>query len=63
MGAVNKLKNGKAGVALELFPRWLRAREEFRALILDFVHTVWRERRVPKECADSVLICTHSQEG
>jgi hypothetical protein len=24
--------------------------------MLDLVHTVWRERRVPKEWADSVLI-------
>ena len=31
-------------------------REEFRALMLDLVHTVWRERRVPNEWADSVLI-------
>ena len=29
---------------------------EFRELLLDLTHTVWEERRVPKEWADAILV-------
>ena len=41
MGAVNKLKNGKAGGGSGILPEMVKSRccrEEFRALMLDLVH-------------------------
>ena len=41
MGAVNKLKNGKAGGGSGILPEMVKSRccrEEFRALMLDMVH-------------------------
>ena len=59
VGAVNNLKNGKAGGESGILPEMVKAgcqRDEFRALLLDLVHTVWREKRVPQEWANSVLV-------
>ena len=47
MGAVNKLKNGKAGGSSGILPEMVKSRcwrEEFRTLMLDLVHLQCGER-------------------
>lgn len=56
---VGKLKNAKAGGTSNILPEMVKAaccEDEFLDLLLDLVHTVWRESAVPKEWTDAVLI-------
>ena len=57
--ALNKLKNGKAGGSSNILPEMVKAaceEESFQTLLLDLVHTVWEERKVPQEWADAIII-------
>ena len=57
--AIGKLKNSKAGGSSGLLPEMVKAacdNEEFKVLLLDLTHTVWEERRAPKEWADAILV-------
>ena len=48
--AVGKLKSGKAGGSSEVLPEMLKTScydAEFRHLILDLLHSVWKERQAP----------------
>ena len=57
--AVDKLKNGKAGGSSGVLPEMLKAACcdcEFLDLLLSFVHQAWKERKVPKEWTDTVLV-------
>ena len=59
VSAVGKLQKGKAGGRSGILPEMVKAGcddVEFRNLLLDLVHTAWREQKVPKEWADAVLI-------
>ena len=49
--ALHKLKNGKAAGSTNILPEMVRAAYEevsFQTLLLDLVHTVWEERKVPR---------------
>ena len=57
--AVSSLKNGKTGGESGILPEMVKAgcqSVEFRGLLLDLVHTAWREKKVPQEWANSVLV-------
>ena len=57
--AVNKLKNGKAGGSSNILPEMVKAACEevsFLTRLLDLVHTVWEERKMPQEWADATII-------
>ena len=57
--AVGRIKPGKAGGSSGILPEMLKASccdEEFRDLLLNLVQTVWRERRVPQDWSDAVLV-------
>ena len=46
------LRNGKAGGNSNILPEMIKAaccQKDFMTLLLDLVHTVWRERRVPRD--------------
>lgn len=49
MKAVEKLKNGKAGGSSGIFTEMVKVaccEEDFLALLMELVHSVWRESRV-----------------
>ena len=57
--ALGKLKSGKAAGNSNILPEMIKTacdNEEFRALLLDLIHTVWEERKVPREWADAILV-------
>ena len=57
--ALGKLRNGKAAGSSNILPEMIKTacnNEEFRELLLDLVHTVWEEGRVPREWADATLV-------
>ena len=57
--ALAKLKNGKASSSSRIFPEMVKAggcRMDFLTLLLDLVHTVWEEQRVPRDWSDAILI-------
>ena len=57
--ALRKMKNGKAGGNSSILPEMIKAvccQRDFMTLLLDLVHTVWRERRVPRDWSDAILI-------
>ena len=57
--ALSKLKNGKAGGSSNILPDMVKAaceEESFRDLLLDLVHTVWEERKVPREWVYATII-------
>ena len=57
--ALGRLKNGKAAGSSNILPEMIKTAcddEEFRALLLDLIHTVWEERQVPREWADAILV-------
>ena len=57
--AVSKLKNGKSGGSSGVPPEMVKAvcqDPNFLDLLLDFVHTAWGEKRVPKDWADAVIV-------
>ena len=54
-----KLKNGKAGGSYSILPEMIKTAygtDEFRALLLDPIHTGWDETHVPREWADVILV-------
>ena len=57
--ALGKLKNGKAAGGSNILPEMIKTacdKEEFRALVLDLIHTGWKEMQVPREWADAILV-------
>ena len=57
--ALGKLKNGKAAGKSNFLPEMLKVgkrKEDFVGMLTDLVSTVWKERRVPQEWADAILI-------
>lgn len=57
--AVDKLKSGKAGGSSGILPEMLKAAccdHEFLDLLLSLVHQAWKERKVPKEWTDAVIV-------
>ena len=59
MQAVSKLKSSKAGGSSGILPEMLRASycdTRFRHTLLDLVLSAWRERRVPQDWSNAVLV-------
>ena len=59
MQAVKKIKSGKAGGKSGIIPEMLKAsccRARFRDVLLDLLHSAWRERRMSQDWSDTVLI-------
>ena len=59
VGAVGKLKNGKAGGISGIRPEILKVACQspgFMDRLLDLVHTTWKEQSVPEDWTDAVLI-------
>ena len=57
--ALGKLKTGKAGGNSNILPEMVKVAcddSEFKCLLLDLVHSVWEEQRVPREWADAILV-------
>ena len=57
--ALGKLKSGKAGKKSGILPEMLKAvcwEEKFMKLLLELVKDVWRERKVPVDWCDAVLV-------
>ena len=57
--AVGKLKSGKAGGSSGILPEMVKAaccEDEFLDLLLDLVHSVWRDSEVPRDWVDAVLV-------
>ena len=57
--ALGKLKSGKAGKKSGILPEMLKAvcwEEKFMKLPLELVKDVWRERKVPVDWCDAVLV-------
>ena len=57
--AVSKLKNGKAPGSSNILPEMLKVGckdEEFINMIVDLLSSVWKERKVPKEWIDAILV-------
>ena len=57
--ALRKMKNGKAGGNSNIPPEMIKAaccQKDFMTLLLDLVHTVWRERRVPRDLSYTIFI-------
>ena len=49
---LRKIKNGKAWGNSNILPEMIKAAccpKDFMTLLLGLVHTVWRERRVPRD--------------
>ena len=50
---------GKLGGNSNILPEMIKAaccQKDFMTLLLDLVHTVWRQRRVPRDWSDAILI-------
>ena len=59
MGAVGKMKNGRTGGSSGILPEMVKVAchdPDFEDLLLDLVHTAWRERSVPKDWTDAVIV-------
>ena len=59
VGAVGKLKNGKAGGSSGIWPEMLKVACQspgFMDQLLDLVHTTWKKQSVPEDWTDVVLI-------
>ena len=59
MQAVSKLKSSKVGGSSGILPEMLRASycdARFRHTLLDLVLSAWRERRVPQDWSNAVLV-------
>ena len=57
--AVSKLKNGKSGGSSGVLPEMVKVScqdSDFQDLLLDLVHTAWREKCVPKDWVDAVIV-------
>lgn len=57
--AVSKLNNGKAGERSGFLPEMVKVACQdpaFLDLLLDLVHTAWREKHVPKDWANAVIV-------
>ena len=57
--AIRKLKNGKVGGASGILSEMLKvvcSEDEFLDMMLDLGQTSWREKRVPKDWSDAVLV-------
>ena len=57
--AVRSLKYGKIRGESGILPEIVKAgcqSDGFRGLLLDLVHTAWREKKVPQEWANFVLV-------
>ena len=57
--AMWKLKSGKAARSSGILPEMVKARtgyDDFLGMMCDLVSTVWKERRVPREWVDAILI-------
>ena len=57
--AVGKLKTGKAGGSSGILPEMVKAAcsdSDFLELLLSLVHQAWKERQVPKEWTDAILV-------
>ena len=57
--ALAKLKNGKAGGGSQILPEMVKTgcgSETVLTSLLDLVHTVWEEGKVPREWSNAVLI-------
>ena len=57
--ALGKLKNGKAAGKSNILPEMLKVgkrKEDFVGMLTDLVSTVWKERRVPQEWVDAIII-------
>ena len=51
---MGKLRNGKEGGSSNILPEMTKTvygNKEIRALLLDFIHTVWEERQVIRKWA------------
>ena len=56
--ALGRFKNGKAAGSSNILPEMIKTacdNGEFMALLLDLIHTVWEERKVPREWADAIV--------
>ena len=58
MEAIEKLKNGKAGGESGVLPELVKVAciDEFPKRLLELVHDVWKEKSVPAEWRDAILI-------
>ena len=59
VAALAKLKNGKAGGNSQILPEMVKTgcrSEAVLASLLDLVHTVWEEGKVPRDWSNAVLI-------
>ena len=57
--AISKIKNGKAGGSSGILPEMVKVAcqdPDFLDLLLDLVHTAWREKCVPKDWADAIPV-------
>ena len=57
--AITRLKNGKAAGSSGILPEMIRVaceREEFLEVLLDLVHEVWKESKVPSDWTNTILI-------
>ncbi len=56
---LTRLKNGKAGASSGILPEMVKAascEDEFLDMLLNLVCEVWKERCVPKDWMDAVLV-------
>ena len=59
MGAIEKLKNGKAAGDSGVHPEMVKVAcigDEFPKKFLELVHDMWKEKNVPTEWRDAILI-------
>ena len=59
MGAIEKLKNGKAAGESGVLPEMVKVAyigDEFPKKFLELVHDMWKEKNVPTEWRDAILI-------
>ena len=57
--AITRLKNGKAAGSSGILPEMIKVaceREEFLEVLLDLVHEVWKESKVPSDWTNAILI-------
>ena len=57
--AITRLKNGKAAGSAGILPEMIKVaceREEFLEVLLDVVHEVWKENKVPSDWTNAILI-------
>lgn len=63
--AVDILKSGKAGDSSGVLAEMLKSAccdRVFLDLLLSLVHQAWKERKVPKEWADTILMAIPKKE-